>query len=100
MQMDLDRLVIENNEAAQRFEAKLDGYSVVAEYMRVGETIVFTHTEVPEPLEGHGIAGRLARTALEQARAQHLTVVPLCPFMASYIRRHPEYEELVHPEYR
>ena len=100
MQMDLDRLVIEDNEAAQRFEARLDGYSAVAEYMRVGETIVLTHTEVPEPLEGHGIAARLARTALEQARARHLTVVPLCQFMASYIRRHPEYQELVHPDYR
>ncbi len=62
--------------------------------------IVFTHTEVPEALEGHGIAAKLAHTALEHARAQRLTVVPLCPFVASYIRRHAEYQGLVHPDYR
>ena len=100
MNVDLDNVIVDNNEAAQRFEAKVDNHVALMHYKRAGDSIIFTHTEVPEALEGHGIASRLAKTALEQARAEHLAVVPLCPFVASYIRRHPEYQELVDPEYR
>ena len=100
MKADLDTVKIENNSAAQRFEARVGRYLAVVEYQRGRDLIVFTHTEVPEELEGQGIAGRLARAALEYARARQLTVVPLCPFVASYIRRHHEYADLVHPEYR
>jgi predicted GNAT family acetyltransferase len=100
MSMDLDNMVIENNAAAQQFEAKVDGYLAVVEYRFVGENIVFTHTEVPEALAGHGIANKLAHAALEYARAQQLLVVPLCPFVTSYIRHHPEYQTLVEPAFR
>ncbi|MGI8858437.1 MAG: GNAT family N-acetyltransferase [Thermomicrobiales bacterium] len=86
---------VEENKAAHRFEARIGDYLAVAEYRRVGDTITFTHTEVPKLLEGRRIASSLARTALEQAQAQQLTVIPQCPFFASYIRRHPEYAPLV-----
>ena len=100
MTVDPDKMVIENNSVDQRFEANVGGNLAVVEYRRQGNIIVFTHTEVPEELEGQGIAARLARTALEHARAQHLTVVPLCRYIAGYIRRHQEYVDLVHPQYR
>lgn len=100
MSMDLDNVVIENNRADQRFQTQVDDDLAVIEYGLVGASIVFTHTEVPEALSGHGIANKLAQTALEYARAQQLTVVPLCPFVASYIRRHPEYQTLVEPAFR
>ena len=64
-------------------------------YIREGKQIIFLHTSVPPALEGHGIANKLARTALEDARANGLMVVPECPFVASYIRRHQEYLDLV-----
>ncbi|MEP7028866.1 MAG: GNAT family N-acetyltransferase, partial [Candidatus Eisenbacteria bacterium] len=51
--------------------------------------------EVPEALAGRGVANALARHALEAARARGLHVVPLCPFVASYIRRHDEYADLI-----
>jgi uncharacterized protein len=86
---------VENNAAAGRFEAVVDGQLAQAQYRHVGERILFTHTEVPEQLEGRGIASQLARAGLDFARAEGLTVVPLCPFIASYIERHPEYKELV-----
>src|SRR6476619_7593552 len=95
MGQDNENVRVEENAAAHRFEARIGEYLAVAEYRRVGEMITFTHTEVPEPLEGRGIASALARTALEQARAEHLTVIPQCPFFASYIRRHAEYSPLV-----
>jgi uncharacterized protein len=93
--VDNPTVVVEDNPAAGRFEAIVEGQLAVAEYRRAGDTIIFTHTEVPEALEGRGIAGALARTALEQARAQGLAVIPRCPYFAAYIRRHPEYASLV-----
>lgn len=89
-----------NHEAKSRFEVALDGKLAVAEYMNRGDKIVFTHTEVPEGLEGRGIGSALARTALDWARSQGKAVLPLCPYIAAYIRRHPEYLDLVLPGYR
>jgi len=57
--------------------------------------MVLVHTEVPESAEGKGVGSALARAALDHARREDLSVVPRCPFMASYIRRHPEYGDLV-----
>jgi predicted GNAT family acetyltransferase len=58
---------------------------------------VFTHTEVDPAFEGRGLGGRLVAFALDATRAQGLSVAPLCPFVAAYIARHPEYGELVDP---
>jgi predicted GNAT family acetyltransferase len=97
---EMNNLKIENNAGAHRWETRIDGYLAVAEYRRRDDTIFFTHTEVPHELEGHGIASKLVQTALDDARSQHLAVVPFCPFVASYIRRHPDYTALVPPRYR
>ena len=97
---EMSNLTIENNQAAQRWEAHVDQHLAVAEYRRRGDTIFFIHTEVPRELEGQGVASKLIKTALDDARAQHLAVVPFCPFVAGYIRRHPDYKALVHPDYR
>ena len=85
-----------HNEAANRFEINIDGKIAHADYTKGsgGNTLVFTHTEVPEEFEGHGIGGKLARTALEYAKANNLRVQPLCPFIRAYIERHPEYQHL------
>ena len=97
---EVNNLKIENNEGAQRWEAHIDQYIAVAEYRRRGDIIFFIHTEVPHEMEGQGVASKLVKTALDDARTQHLTVIPFCPFVAGYIRRHPDYKALVHPEYR
>jgi predicted GNAT family acetyltransferase len=96
----VNNLKIENNQDAQRWEAHLDQHMAVAEYRRRGDTVFFIHTEVPRELEGRGVASTLVKAALDDARTQHLAVVPFCPFVAGYIRRHPEYKALVHPDYR
>jgi len=80
---------------AQQFELVVDGFTAFAAYQRDGNAIVFTHTEVPPELQGQGVGSALARGALDAARAEGAEVVPLCPFIASYIRRHPEYLYLV-----
>ncbi|MGH2517128.1 MAG: GNAT family N-acetyltransferase [Ktedonobacterales bacterium] len=100
MNENAESATVKNNEAEQRYELEIDGYLAVIEYERGPERMLFLHTEVPPELEGHGVAGKLARFALEDARARHLAVVPICPFMADFIRQHQEYADLVSPGHR
>jgi hypothetical protein len=86
---------IRNNEQQSRYETTIDGKTAFSAYRRDGDTITFTHTEVPPELEGKGIAGAIVKHALEDARANNLGVVPACSYVASYVRRHTEYEDLV-----
>lgn len=90
-----ETLQIVDNPKASRYETQVGGQLAFAEYMLTGPNITFTHTEVPEELEGRGIASQLARFALDDARARGLAVIPLCPFISAYIRRHREYQPLV-----
>jgi predicted GNAT family acetyltransferase/glutaredoxin len=86
---------------ASRYELRLDGHLVgLAAYHRRNNRIAFTHTEVDESREGRGLGSRLAAAALEDASRKGLEVVPLCPFIAHYIERHPEYETVAAPGYR
>lgn len=94
MAHDTEALTIEHNEPAHRFETHVGPHLAIAEYERDGETITFTHTEVPKAIEGHGVASQLAHAALDYARAEHLTVVPACPFFVTYIQGHKEYANL------
>ncbi|HEX7154973.1 MAG TPA: GNAT family N-acetyltransferase [Thermoanaerobaculia bacterium] len=86
---------VRNNEAESRFETTVDGHLAVAEYFLGDGRITFTHTEVPEQLEGQGIGKALAKAALDHARAKNLKVVPQCRFIAGYIERNQEYQDLV-----
>ena len=96
MEFSLDDIIVGDNPEASRFEATLDGtLMAVAQYERTTDRITFTHPLVAEAAEGHGVGGKLVKFALDQARADKLVVVPLCPFVQSYLRRHPEYRDLV-----
>ena len=87
--------IVRDNRAEQEFELDVDGHRAIAAYQIEGDTIVFTHTLVPKAIEGRGIASKLIRAALDSARDQRLKVVPQCPFVAAYIKRHPEYRDLL-----
>ena len=86
-----------HNEPARRFEAHIEGELAVAEYVRAGDRVTFTHTFVPEQLRHRGIGSALARAALDTARAQRWQVVPRCPFIAAFIAEHPEYRTSTQP---
>ena len=86
---------IRNNEKQTRYETSVDGKTAFSAYQREGDTMTFTHTEVPPELEGKGIAGAIVKYALDDARSNKLAVVPACSYVASYVRRHPEYEDLL-----
>lgn len=100
MSSENEQFSVTDNEAKNEYEVHAEGEVAILTYQRQGKRITFYHTEVPPALEGRGIAGMLARTALEAARADGLEVVPLCPYVAAYIRRHQEYLPLVSPPYR
>lgn len=78
-----------------RFEMKVGTLLAVLDYYRQGKAMVITHTGVPTALEGQGIGSKLTKTALDYARAEGYKVVPLCSFADAYIRRHPEYKDLL-----
>jgi uncharacterized protein len=88
-------VAVTNNEAEQRYELEAEGATAIAAYKLEGDTIVFTHTEVPEELEGQGIGSRLVSGALEDVRRRGLKARPLCSFVAGYMERHPETRDLI-----
>lgn len=100
MEIDLEQVAVSDNRAESRYQAEVQGKLAVIEYRMAGDTITLVHTGVPEALEGHGIAARLARFALDDARARGLSVIPSCPYVAAYIQRHRDYLDLVPPSHR
>lgn len=91
----MDSDAIRDNAERHRFEVVVDGHLARADYVIDGDIITFTHTIVPPALEGRGIASRLIRHGLSEARDRRLRVVPQCPFVAAYIRKHPEWADLL-----
>lgn len=93
-------IVVVNNEAEHRFEARLGDAAAFTEYRLHDGTMTLPHTEAPEAFAGRGVGGLLATAALSYAREQGLEVIPLCSFIAGYITRHPEWHDLVQADYR
>ena len=84
-------LKINNNSVSSRFEVLVDGKSAFLDYRIDGDTIMLAYVEVPIEEQGRGIAGGLTQVALEFARDRGLKVVAQRPFIAGYMRSHPEY---------
>ncbi|MGN9840767.1 GNAT family N-acetyltransferase [Nonomuraea sp. H19] len=87
---------IVDNSTESRFEVLVDGtVAGFADYRLRPTKIIFTHTEVRPEYEGQGLAGKLVGHALQASADTGLRVVPVCPYVAKYIERHPEFKELV-----
>lgn len=86
-----------HNSAEHRFELPIENDAMAAAYYRIDRRgrLVMTHTEVPGPYEGRGLASMLARGLFEIARKEHFRLVLLCPFLRSWYARHPEYADVV-----
>ena len=80
-----------------RFQLLLDGeYVGETDYILRDDSIVFTHTEVDPAHQGEGLASELVRGALNLVRAEtELRVVAKCPYMAKWIEKHPDYQDLL-----
>ena len=86
---------VRDNPSRSRFELEIDGAAAIAEYRLDGAVITFTHTEVPPALQGGGIASALVRGALLAARERGLRVKATCSYVAAFLKRHPEFADLL-----
>jgi len=96
----VEDFAVRNNQEQHRFEIDLGDAVAVAVYTPMAGKIMFTHTEVPEAHEGKGVGTALIRAGLAHAREKGLSVIPTCPFFASYMKRHAEVQDLLDPHYR
>ena len=88
-------LELVNNEASNRFEMNVDGYIAIIEYTQYPGKIALLHTEVPPELEGKGAATAIIEKALAFIEKNNLKLIPLCPLVVAYIKRHPEWKRIV-----
>jgi uncharacterized protein len=89
MAYDFSMIEINHDTTAHRFSTAVDGERAVLDYTLAANVMTITHTEVPAPIEGRGIAAQLTRKALDVARERGWRVVPACSYAASYLARHP-----------
>jgi len=90
---------VQHNEAAHRFEVRFPDGLAFLKYHYDGEgRLSLDHTEVPEAHQHHGVAGQLARAALDFAKERRLAVVPVCPYVIAYLNEHPELAPRVDPD--
>ncbi len=95
----MDNITIINNTEQQQFEVNMQDQSATLVYRFYKGNIALMHTEVPAALGNRGIASALAKYALEWAKEHNKKVMVYCPFVASYLKRHPEYNFLVDKNY-
>ncbi len=92
--------LVRDNPAERRFEIAVGDQLAIAEYRLVDGGIMFTHTEVPQALEGRSLGKALVLAGLAAARERGLKVLPVCTFFAAYMKSHSETHDLLHPGYK
>jgi predicted GNAT family acetyltransferase len=95
MQEQYKDIPLVNNNALQRFELEVDGYTAFIEYKASGKQMILIHTEVPSELEGKGVGTAIVEKTLEYIENNQLKLVPLCPFVITYLKRHPDWNRLL-----
>ena len=83
-------LTISDNRSLNRFEYKQGEHLAIIDYTLKNDKIYLMHTEVPKALGGQGIGSGLVKAVLQNIKDRGLKLVPLCPFVVSYLKRHPE----------
>lgn len=98
MKIDVEKLDVTHNAAENRFETWIEGRLSKLDYLQDDDTIIMTHVGVYPEHRGQGVAGKLTQVALEYAKENSLRVIPMCPYISTYIRRNPQYVELTSQE--
>jgi predicted GNAT family acetyltransferase len=90
------KLDLVKNEKENRFEINVDGHTAIIEYKEYPGRIALLHTEVPPALEGKGSATAIIEKTLDYIENNKLKLIPLCPLVVAYLKRHPEWNRIVH----
>jgi predicted GNAT family acetyltransferase len=88
-------IIIKQDTQHSCFTVLVDGHRCVINYVLKDRVMTITHTGVPDAVGGRGIAAAMTQFALDTARQAGLQVVPVCSYTIAYIRRHPEYTDLI-----
>lgn len=91
---------ITDNADRNRYELPVGDQVAVVTYNLSPPNLMITETLVPQALEGQGLASRLAKHVIDDARARGLVILPVCPFFSAFFQKHPEHSDVVHPTYR
>jgi predicted GNAT family acetyltransferase len=86
--------IVDNN-ARSRFEYDVEGHTAFIDYRRAGNVLSLTHAAVPTELEGRGIGSSMTRETLDLIRERGEKMIPLCSFVAAFVQRHPQYQDLI-----
>ena len=86
---------IRDNATLRRFELDEAGHTAFADYRRAPGRLIIDHVEAPLALRGSGAAGRLMEGVAQQVRHEGLKIAPLCGYAAAWLKRRPEYRDLV-----
>jgi predicted GNAT family acetyltransferase len=95
MKEEYTALPLVKNEEGQRFELTVDGYTAFIDYKEREGIITLIHTESPEELAGRGVATALIEKTLQYIEDNNYKLVPLCPLVVAYLKRHPEWQRIV-----
>ena len=83
---------------SNRLELEIEGSTAFIEYKLADHTLFLIHTEVPQELEGKGVGAAIVLKALQYAKDNDYKIVPLCPFVRTYLERHKEWNDIVAPD--
>lgn len=91
---------LKRNDDKRRFEVEAEGHTAFIEFITDKDhNMYLTHTEVPAALEGKGVGKDIVVKSLTYIKDNGFKLAPLCPFVAAYLKRHPEWKEILAPGY-
>ncbi|MFC0518141.1 GNAT family N-acetyltransferase [Mucilaginibacter angelicae] len=93
--MKYEEIPLVNNEAIHNFELTVEGHRAFIDYKKKDDKIYLIHTEVPVELEGKGVASAIVEKAFDYIEQNNLKLIPLCVYVASYLKRHPEWNRIL-----
>lgn len=97
METTFEDIPLTNNELSRQFELIIDQVKAKIEYDLQKDRIFLLHTEVPQALAGRGVGNAIVEKALQYIDANNLKLVPLCPFVAAFLKKHPDWKRLLAP---
>ena len=100
MRSEFEHIPLVKNQDKKRFQITIDGHDAFIEYKETAQQTALVHTEVPEAIGGRGVAAALVEKTLNHLEAHHNTLLPICPYVFAYIKKHPEWKRLVDKRFK